>query len=304
MPPLPSPRRAAAPPSARAAALSLVLLVAGAAPAEAQLLGRVKRAAQDRVAQAIGGDRAADDARSGGTTRAPAPITAERLDAFLTAMAPAVAQAERGRTHFAARQAYETASREYDARTKTWNACGERIMAAAGPPTVQQQLRMAELSTRLQPLTERFLAEAQHGYGPRAVALEDSIRVEQMRVTLAVYPRLRDCGDAPRRPAAPPTQEAAVPEQLIVPPAGMTRAQFGRLRERVAVYALTRGAQDPFTAEERAVLDARAAALDALAPLFRDGMLEWATWNAESNLGQRWRAVSEAAPPGPASTPR
>jgi hypothetical protein len=65
----------------------------------------------------------------------------------------------------------------------------------------------------------------------------------------------------------------------------MTAEEFGRLRERIAVYAITLGNRDPFTAEERAALDARATELARLAPLFREGLLEWGHWY---DLGKHW----------------
>jgi hypothetical protein len=256
------------------------------------------RAATDRAAGAAGA-RSADEApaaagAAGGAAapakKGPAPITAERLDAFFVAMAPAMARAERGRAEFEARKAYDAASKEYDRKAEAWQGCSERVVAAAGPPTQQQMMRMAEQSGPGTKLMERFLAEAQRGMTPRAQALEDSMKVEHLRVNMLIYPALKGCGQVPRKPVAPPTAEAAAPEQLITPPAGMTRGQFGRLRERVALYALTGGKDDPFTAEERAVLDARAADLGKLAPLFRDGLLEWSQWGQESQLGQHWNA--------------
>jgi hypothetical protein len=293
-------------PAARVTAAAL-LLAAAAAPAEAQFLKRVKQMAQDKAAQVVArgaADRVADDdavaagaagaAAPGGAAGAapakkgPTPITAERLELFFTAMRPAMARAERGRAEFEARKAYDRLAKEYDAKAEAWQTCSERVMTAAGPPSMQQQMRMAQESERGAKLMARFAAESQHGYTERVRALEDSMKVEQLRVAVIVYPQLKGCGPTPKQPDAPKRTEESTPEQLITPPAGMTRGQFGRLRERVAVYALTGGKDDPFTAEERAALDARAADLAKFAPLFRDGLLEWGQWGKESELGKAW----------------
>jgi hypothetical protein len=294
-------------PAARLTAAAL-LLAAAAAPAEAQFLKRVKQMAQDKAAQVAARGAAGRDADDAGAATGPAaaagaasvkkgptPITAERLELFFTAMRPAIARAERGRAEFEARKAYDEASKQYDQKATEWETCSGRVMAAAGPPSVQQQMRMAEHSGRGTKLMEAYMVEAQRGNSERAQVLEDSMKVEQVRVAVLMYPALKSCGPVPRKPPAMKASEnETTPEQLIAPPPGMTRGQFGRLRERVAIYALTGGKDDPFTAEERAALDARAADLAKFAPLFRDGLLEWGQWGKESELGKAWSAAKPA----------
>jgi hypothetical protein len=75
----------------------------------------------------------------------------------------------------------------------------------------------------------------------------------------------------------------------IAQPAGMSATQFGLLRERIAVYLLTRGKEDPFTPAERSALDARLNELDKLTAYFRDGALEWSSW---SDLREAWNGKS------------
>jgi hypothetical protein len=64
-------------------------------------------------------------------------------------------------------------------------------------------MRMAEQSARGTKLMEAFLAESQRGYTPRARALEDSMKVEQVRVATLVYPGIKACGPLPAGRSSP-----------------------------------------------------------------------------------------------------
>jgi hypothetical protein len=282
-------------------------LAVTAVPAEGQLLKRIKQAAQEKVADAVG------QTETGGSASAPAapaekkgptPITAERLEVFLVSMRPAIDAAERGRAEFEARKAHGEATKRYESAAKRYEACTDTIMVRERPRLVALATRDPNFQTRLQyrpewePLFEAQRQAMARNDVPRMEAIGDSLAVLQRAEFARLIPALKECGQAPRKPAAAPTASETTPEQLIVPPAGMTRSQFGRLRERVAVYAITGGKEDPFTAEERAVLDARAADLAKLAPLFRDGLLEWGQWGQDSGLAKRWSSQTAGAEPG------
>ncbi len=297
-------------------ALAVLVLLGAAAPAEAQLLKRVRQMAQEKVADAVGqggADRAAGADAEGAaapgaaapgaatpaTRRGPLPITAERLDAFFVAMRPAIDRAERGRADFEARKAYEAAEAVYKPKRDRWETCingaGEKMKAQFASQGYQAQMRAAQdLQTKMNrhlagtgELSMAATEAEQRGDNARAAALKDSADVLTYRMYVDMMPSAKECGAPPRRPVEPRRADGTTPEQLVLQPAGMTRGQFGRLRERVAVYALTGGKEGPFTAEERATLDARAADLAKLTPLFRDGLLEWGQW---TELGKNWTA--------------
>ena len=304
-------------------AAAAVALALAAAPAEGQLLRRLQQAAKDRAAEAVG--RAATPAPSAAAApaagnadapaaapgaagapgaksaaRAPLAITPERLDQFLAAMGPAMARAERGRAEAAARKRYEAAATVVAAHNKQVQACSERaieqerprLMRLAANPMANQAV-IAQLQgndPRLGPLTEAMMEAVNRGDHARQRLLEDSAAVIRHQAMARAIPAMRSCGVYKSGPAEPVVADRRSPEELIVPPAGMTRGQFGRLRERVALYALGGGQDQPFTAEERAALDARAAELAKMTPLFRDGLLEWSQWGTESELGRAWSA--------------
>jgi hypothetical protein len=287
--------------AARRLAAAAALVALAAAPARGQLLKRVKQMAAERAAESLGRPAAEPAAEAPAARRAPLPITPARLDVFLTSMRPAVAFAERARVVFAARAAHDSASRRYEAARARRDACGERVIAqerprlmrlATNPEALQRLNGYSPESARL---LEDVTAAMGRGDVTRLQALQDSADVLRYKAQLGVIPALAACGAPVRAPAPPPDLGEGTPDALIVPPADMTAGQFGRLRERVALYALAgaaaRGAD--FTPEERAALDARAPELARLAPLFRDGLLEWGHWGA---LGARWRAAAAAAP--------
>ena len=286
---------------------ALFSLAVTSAPAEGQLLKRIKQAAQEKVADAVGRTETGGSAPASPAPtekKGPTPITAERLDVFLVSMRPAIDAAERGRAEFERRKAYDAAMKSFESAAKRYEACTDTIMVRERPRLTALAMRDPNFQTRLQyrPEWEPLFEAQRQAMGrndvPRIEAIGDSLTVLQRAEYVKLIPALKDCGQAPRKPATPPKASETTPEQLIVPPAGMTRGQFGRLRERVAVYAITGGKEDPFTAEERAVLDARATDLAKLAPLFRDGLLEWGQWGQDSNLAKRWSSQSAGAEQG------
>jgi hypothetical protein len=217
---------------------------------------------------------------------------------FFAAMRPAIERAERGRAEFEARKAYDAALARHTASAERWDACAKPVMQREGPRLAARAMQDPNFANRLQgyspdmePLMEAQRQAMARQDVARMEALGDSAAVLQRRNIVKLVPALAECGQVARKPTPLKASVLGTPEELIAPPpGGLTRGQFGRLRERVAVYALTGGKDDPFTPEERAALDARAADLARLAPLFRDGLLEWGQWGAESELGKRWNA--------------
>ncbi len=267
-------------------AAALLAVAAAAAPAEAQFLKRVKQMAQDQVAEAVGA-RAAGAAH-GQASRATVAITPERLDVFLAAMGPAVARAERLYGARQAAAAYEAAVAAYQRKREARLACSDSVRQRSAAPTPDRQLRFARENARATPELQALQAAMTSGSPGRMEAVQERMEAREYRLSKILYPGLEVCGAYQERPTKPPEPE---PEPPVAPAAGaaggMTAEQFGVLRERIAVYALTGGKQDPFTAEERAALDARAADLARLAPLFREGLLEWGHWY---DLGKAWNA--------------
>lgn len=248
------------------AALTMLVPVA-----QAQLLGRLRRVVDARVA-----------ARADQAPRLE--ITTERLDVFLAAMKPVVAHAEAVQ---AARQSQET----YDARKTQFEACKERIgRRVAGPPaqfTLAQQERIGELAVRGTQLMSTYQAAVASGNLRAANALLDTMDLAGVEALQMQYPALAACGKpAPRPLPPPPLPTPTQGEMIAAPPGGMTGAQFGRMRELIAVHLLTNGRESGFSAAEQSAFGARQTELAPLAPLFRSGALEWSRWD---HLGKNWR---------------
>lgn len=258
-----------------------LLSVCTTGAAQAQLLGRMKRAVQDRVAEPARRD---EPAPSGSRASARIEITPARLDAFVGAMRPLVERARLVQAEREMQAAYDTRQQEYD-------ACVERVMrttnGASAPMTPERVERLGVLTEQITALMGRYNAAASSGNVAQLSAILDSADAVGARARIVQYPSLSTCGV----PAARPTKTAPMPEnqgELIAAGAGgMTAGEFGRLRERVAVYLLTHGGGDTYDDGERQALSARETELASLAPLFRSGVLEWAQWRT---LARAWRA--------------
>jgi hypothetical protein len=250
--------------------LALLTLVATAA--EAQLLGRLRRAVTSGVA-----------ARE---TAAPRlEITTERIDVFLVAMRPVVAHAE-------AVQAARAAQTAYDTRQEEIKVCKERLgsTGAVRPAqlTAAQQERIGAMAARTTELMAAYQSAAAAGNLRVATAVLDSMDLAGHEAMVMQYPALAACGAPAPRPLPPPPPPAPTQGEMIAQaPGGMTGSQFGRLREMIAVYLLTSGRDSSFTGAERTAFDQRSSQLASFTPLFRSGALEWAQW---ANLGKNWHA--------------
>ncbi len=249
------------------AVLSLVATVA-----QAQLLGRLRRAVT-----------------SGGAAREAAvprlEITTERIDVFLLAMQPVVAYAD-------AVQTARAAQLTYDERQQEITACKERVGRAGAVRqatlTVAQQEQIGLLAVRNTELLATYQAAAAAGNIRAASAALDSMDLAGHDAQVMQYPALATCGKPAPRPLPPPPPPAPIQGEIIASsPGGMTGSQFGRLREMIAVYLLSNGRESSFTDAERSAFEQRGAQLAALTPLFRSGALEWARWEG---LGKNWHA--------------
>jgi hypothetical protein len=250
----------------------LALLSVVVTAAQAQVLGRLRRAVTDRVTP-----RPADAPRL--------EITTERIDVFLVAMQPVVAHAVAVQTAMQAQAAYET-------RQKQWEACKERVgRSVAGRPaqfTPAQLERVGELSIRNTQLMTTYQAAAASGNIRVVNAVQDSMEIAGMEILIMQYPALSACGMPAPRPLPPPPPPTPTQGEMIAEsPGGMTGTQFGRLRELIAVYLRTGGGAPGFSSTEQSAFGERSKELAALEPLFRSGALEWSRWDT---MGKNWRA--------------
>jgi hypothetical protein len=116
------------------------------------------------------------------------------------------------------------------------------------------------------------------------------------RARVLVMPAPAECGVPARQPGpAPAAAPPASTSDLIRQPAGMSGAQLGVPRERIAVYLLTEGAEGDLTPAKRGALDAHARQLAKLTDGFRRGRarlvaVEW-PW---TRLGRRRRTLTAA----------
>ena len=284
------------PQAARTAVAALTLLTAAAlavAPrhAEAQLLKRVKQAAQDRLATAAvekGAEKAGvaptDGAGGGsGAGAPPAPtrgssrleITTERIDAFLVAIKPIAAEAQRKKLE-AARQA------DYQARVEKMKACAEPVQARLQASGARPSAAGVEASKAPMDRYSAYQEKAAGLYATdphRAAALQDSASGAMYEASLAMFPALKACGGWVYAPAPLPGAPApGTPAPKPALPDGMTATQFGRLRERIAAFVVTNGTGADVNDAERAALAAKQGALAPYAALFKDGTLEWQSW--------------------------
>ncbi len=290
-------------------------LTAAPAPAHAQLLKRIKQAAAEKAADAAGRKVLGEDSASaapataasrGGasssasgsasssasSTRQSGPtkldITAERLDQFLVAMEPATAAAKERAAHAAAvkrRDSYDKCMGDAQAKQTQAMMRGE----AAGP-TKAQQAEIERLSDHASALVEQMIKAQQAGDTARTRQLAEESQANSERALILSNPMIgKLCGtQVPPRPGSldeTRLREMAMPRRID----GMSPAQFGLMRERVALYFLAPEKVSTLTAEERAALDAKRPQLAPFIAAWKDGGMEWATW---SDVWSAWQKKS------------
>ncbi|MES3035515.1 MAG: hypothetical protein V4813_16055 [Gemmatimonadota bacterium] len=259
----------------RHAWLALAFVLA-ASSVEAQLMGRIRKAVEQKVT-------GTEPARQSGAARVA--LTPQRIDAFVLAMQPAKAYALEV-------QAARESQVRYERRQKEWEACKERVVRAANGVaqtlSVSQQMEMGELATKSVALMQSYTTHASAGrYAAASAALDSADRIGVRGFTMQ-FPAMSTCGVPAPRPVEAPKPPAASQAATIPPnPGGMTGQEFGRVREIIAVYLITNGSDKSLTSDDIAVLGPRQQELAQFTELFRSGALEWAQWG---NLGSAWNA--------------
>ena len=289
-------------------------LLSIATPAHAQL-GKLKKigaeaakkAADEKLtgkkeSTATPGTGTSSDAASATSGQAAAKPTTvsyalsdEHVTLVLNALTPRL---EAART----RQALTQARREFAIRDSTNKACFQKITAGGVDPMAMMAAtqrnagpiekldkQAASLSTRLSAASNAQDRRAMH-------YLQDSLNTVQMRSTAL---RMGSSCTSDFRPALLIEADIAAngqsgdvgSERGQFDPSGevkstLTTAQFGRLRERLALWALLQdnpglkvGKDGVFTEDEQSVLTAHAAEIKRLAPYFRDDSMRWKDWN-------------------------
>lgn len=276
-----------------AAALAVGALLLVPATAHAQF-GKLKKLGSE-IGKEVARDAAGlpPEKKDGGSTAsarssrssADYAITAERVDIVITALAPLVELAKK-----------EAAAKEVSASFTKRRAAWEKCITDAGKGMTtyspEYMEKIGELTMKTSDMLQRHVAAVQAKRHRQAAFLEDSMTVfGNMQMAMMSGAK---CGAPVYKPAAMIEADVArktgdssgeVTEsgrtQHSIPESarkGLAYHQFGVLRERIALYALGETGThrlNTFTPEEQAALDARGAELKALAPFFRDGVLQW-----------------------------
>ena len=267
------------------AAFLVALSMSTATSAHAQL-GKLKKIGADAAKDAAMGKKPEDPTAA----RITYDITAERLSAIVTALTPSLAAAQRA----ADAKAVATG---YDAKFKAASDCLQK--SASGTPDMvalqsSKYVAMAEHASALgAKVSAAFNAKRYREY----LALQDTATVLQVQSAAMMFKN--SCPPLPYRPAALIDAQAADMEraasgatrsasssELVVAPdarAGMTTGQWGRVRERIALWLLIQSGDVPATGEkftdaEQAVLSARATEIKKFGPVFKSGSMPWVSW--------------------------
>ena len=287
-------------------AATAVTLAVPAAPAHAQLLKRIKQAAAEKAVDAagrkvLGDEKAADSAATsasngGGATssarsapataaRANAPtkldITPERVDQFLVAMAPYL-EVERERQAYLAA---DKAVRDYEKCLVTAAQKQAELMmkGQAASPTKAQQAEIDRIMAANDGLSQAMLAAMAANDTARSRVLSDSSLRMSFRASMLMNPMIgKLCGErTPMKPEPLDEQrmrKAALPRKID----GWTPAQFGLLRERIAMHLLM-PEKSSLTPEERSAVDGKRAGLQPYVAMWHDTG-DWKSW------GEIWSA--------------
>jgi hypothetical protein len=234
-------------------------------------------------------------------------ITAERLEFVLAAYRPAMAALERSLRFYAQADSAERAR-------ERWNACIEKAKEtfSALSEAKQQEAMMAlmgnaagsadaeRLGNALAGVTQRAAAVTDRT-APAAILLADSAQGIPLAQSQPMLPGAARCGRYPFMSAAAAQALSAKlrnqgPDGQAVQPmdpapvatakASLSKVQYGRIRERIAFWALQQRGElngngvpfKPFTPEEVAVLTARQRELTTLAGGWQSGLMPWAQW--------------------------
>ena len=263
--------------------LAVALSVSAAMPVEAQI-GRIKKIGVDAAKDAAMGKKPEDPTAAKVTYE----ITADRVSAIVTALTPVLAAAQRDADAKAVAAAY-------DAKYKAANDCLSKLTGATPDMSTVQSEKYMALTNKLSSVNTRLIEAMGQKKHRETIALQDTVMVLQVQMASTMLKN--NCPVMPYKPAAMIDQLAAQmasheanpsgsSNELQVPPearAGMTTGQWGRVRERLAVWLLIQSGDLPATSEkftdaEHAVLSARSADIKKFGPLFKSGSMQWVHW--------------------------
>ncbi|MBL0940070.1 MAG: hypothetical protein IBJ03_14340 [Gemmatimonadaceae bacterium] len=278
-----------------------------AAPAEAQL-GKLKKMGGDLVKDAakdkIEGKKdtpakpASGSASSSSSARSTELVLNEdRVALIVASLQPMVADAAR-------RRELRVVTAQHEQKTKASQACiqaAQAKMGAAPPMTTAANMQkneatMDRYAKQIEGLSARMTAAVNANDVRKRIYTSDSLMVIQVKISLLVTgsncavehtpaPILDEQIRSQSRTEVSEDMDAGTFDPPAVAKENLTKYQFGLLRERIAIWALKQ--EDPtfkagkpgiFTPEEEAALQANAADIKKLTPLFKDNSLRWSTW--------------------------
>ncbi|HEY0929158.1 MAG TPA: hypothetical protein VGE27_04515 [Gemmatimonas sp.] len=292
-------------------------LLSSAAPAHAQL-GKLKKigaeaakkAADEKLtgkkesASPAGGSASESSAAAAAPEAAKAPtisyaLTEDHVGMVLAALTPRLEAARN-------RQALVKARREYAVKDSANKACFDKLSSGGVDPMAmmaaskKNAVAIEKLDTQLSGVQKRLSAASSAQDRRGMHYLQDSLNTIQMRSAAL---KMGSSCTADFRPAVLIEADIAAngmsgdydPDRGQFDPTGsvkekLTTAQFGRIRERMALWALLQqtpglkvGKDGVFTDEEKTVLAAHAAEIKALTPYFRDNSMRWKDWGDVKN---------------------
>jgi hypothetical protein len=268
---------------------AVLLSLCMASPADAQL-GKLRKAAQDLAKEKLGTkteSTAATTSSSSGAGTSFA-ITPEFIQLVLESVEATVAQAER-------QQAAKRASDAYAQEQAAAKQCVDKLVLAYNPATagVPSEARSAEISRltdAASAVQERAIAAMQRNDRRTYFAAQDTASVlmqQSAALTLGGSCRIpyMSLATIDAQLSAQEDHRSANLEPTAATRQRMTRAQFGRVRERIALWGLLQedpslkvGSEGVFSDAERAALTARNTDIRRLTPYFKDNTLHWSTW--------------------------
>ncbi len=296
----------AAPRASRYVPWLAAALVLSATPASAQL-GKLKKLgadlAKDAAKEKLEGKKdtpaktAESATSSGGASRnTELVLNEDRVALVVASLQPMLADAT-------ARRELRTITAQHEEKSKASRACLEaaQVKANANPMAISQnaqknEAQIEKMSKEVERLSEKMSAAIERNDVRSRVYATDSLTTMQVRMTMVmmgsncpVYYTPSVILDQQIKSQSRTVVSEDMDEGTFDPPAAakenLSRYQFGLLRERIAIWALKQ--EDPtlkagkpgiFTPEEEAALQANAADIKKLTPLFKDGSLRWATW--------------------------
>jgi hypothetical protein len=278
------------------AAAALLWCTVVSSPAEAQL-GRLKKAAQDAVKEKLAGTKDsavsanapanATKASSAGASTSYA-LTSEHIELVIASLEPAIAYSQRLQN---AKQQQNAYAKEQDAMQR----CMEQVKLSYDPmkamsmseKTVAEIGRLSELAGAAQ--TRAMAALERKDQRTYLLILDTASVLYQQSALITMGGKC----NVPYVPAAVVDMQVASKEDAaqsgINPTAAakakLTHTQFGRMRERIALWGMLQedpsmkvGSEGVFTADEHAALQARASDIKRMTAYFKDSTLRWSTW--------------------------